>query len=87
MELLAILATFFGSAMAAVNFIQAYRVFSRKSAGDLSGITWSVYVIGATIWLIYGISIKDYPVIIANAIGVVSTTTTLIGWIMYREKK
>ncbi len=84
MTVLAILATVFGSAMASVNFIQAYRVFTRKSAGDLSGITWTVYVIGATIWLIYGYSIMDYPVIIANAIGVVSTTTVLIGWLKYR---
>ncbi|MBS3163383.1 PQ-loop repeat-containing protein [Candidatus Woesearchaeota archaeon] len=54
MTILATLATISGSLMALANFPQVYKIFKRKSAKDISAITYSVYILGAIIWILYG---------------------------------
>lgn len=83
MTILANLATISGSAMALANFPQVYKIFKRKSAKDISAITYSVYILGAIIWLLYGWEIKSIPVLISNLIGISASIIILIGWFLY----
>ena len=83
MSVLSILATVFGSLMGIANFPQAHRIFKRKSAKDISIITYSTLLIGATIWVFYGIEIMNLPLIISNIIGVISVIFIIYGWILY----
>ena len=87
MSFLPVLVTIFGSLMAVSNFPQAYKIWKRKSAKDVSGIMWTVYSIGSCIWLIYGITILDKPLVIANAIGAISACTVLGMWNYYPNIK
>lgn len=83
MSILSYLAMVFGSIMALANFPQVYKIFKRKSAKDISAITYSVYILGAIIWLLYGIEIKSIPVLVSNIIGITTSILILIGWFLY----
>ncbi|MCF7872468.1 hypothetical protein K9L97_05535 [Candidatus Woesearchaeota archaeon] len=80
---LMILATVFGVIMGASHFSQAYRIYTRKSAKDLSLITYSLLFMGALVWFLYGITILNYAVIVSNFVGLVATISVLFGWVKY----
>ncbi|MGM5480063.1 MAG: SemiSWEET family sugar transporter [Nanobdellota archaeon] len=84
MAIISILATIFGTAMALANIPQAIKIFHRKSAKDISILTFSVVLIGSIVWTIYGINISNTPLIVANSVGVVSVGMVVIGGILYR---
>ena len=50
-----------------ISFIpQVYIVIKTKNTKDLSLATFLVFAIGVFLWFIYGLLIKEIPVIIAN---------------------
>jgi len=88
MTLLSILAAIFGAVSGIANLPQALKIFGRKSAKDISILTYSFLLAGAIIWIFYGIEIKNFPVIIANSLGTINIGLVVIGWILYgRENK
>lgn len=64
-------------------YLQAYKIFTSKSAQDVSGAGFCMSFIGLSSWLIYGILLKNKPLIIANVFGVTGALLTLIGILMY----
>lgn len=84
MDFLGLLAFITGIAMGLANFPQAYRIVSRKSAHDISILTYSILFLGATVWTLYGFQINDFAVIIANLIGVAAVGTVILSWLAYR---
>jgi len=50
---------------------QAMKIYKSKSAKDIAMPTLITFIIGVTLWLIYGLLIQDYPVIIANLITLI----------------
>lgn len=85
MTLLFLLATVFGTLSGIANFPQAYRIFKRKSAKDISIFTF--LLIGAVIWIFYGIEIANFPIIITNIFGAINIGLVVIGWLLYRDKR
>lgn len=83
MTLISILATIFGTISGIANLPQAYKIFKRKSAKDISIITYSFLFVGAVIWIFYGIEIKEFPVIITNILGTINIGLVILGWFMY----
>jgi MtN3 and saliva related transmembrane protein len=81
--ILAILATIFGALGGIANFPQAYKIFKRKSAKDISILTYSLLLSGAIIWILYGIEIGNFPVIITNTLGAINIGLVVIGWFLY----
>jgi MtN3 and saliva related transmembrane protein len=65
------LANLIGSAAACcttISFVpQLVRVWKLKSARDISLIMFLVFSLGVFLWLVYGIFIRSFPVILANA--------------------
>jgi MtN3 and saliva related transmembrane protein len=47
---------------------QVLRIAKSRNARDISLITFIMFSCGVFAWFIYGISIKEWPVIIANAV-------------------
>jgi MtN3 and saliva related transmembrane protein len=47
--------------------VQTYRT---KQARDLSMLQLVLLTLGMMLWLIYGISLQDYPLIIANSFSI-----------------
>jgi MtN3 and saliva related transmembrane protein len=83
MTLITVLATIFGTISGAANFPQAYKIFRRKSAKDISIITYSFLELGAIIWILYGIEIGEFPVIITNIVGAIAIGLVVIGWLLH----
>jgi len=83
MTILSILATVFGTVSGLANFPQAYKIFTRKSAKDISIATYSFLLSGAIIWILYGVEIKNFPVVITNILGAINIGLVTIGWFLY----
>lgn len=64
-------------------YLQAYKIFTSKSAQDVSGVGFFMSFIGLSSWLIYGVLLKNKPLIIANLFGVTGAILTLLGILMY----
>lgn len=84
MTILSMTATITGIAMALSNIPQSVKIFKRKSAKDVSILTFSTIIAGALIWTIYGIEINNFPIIISNSIGFFATSGVIIGWLKYK---
>ena len=63
---------------------QAVRVIKTKHTKDLSLLMYSIFNVGLILWLIYGIAIVAWPIIVANAITIVLTLTILYLKIKYK---
>lgn len=87
MTLLSIIAGTWGTLMALGNFIQAYKIFKLKESKEISIISWSIIFIGSITWLLYGVELNSYALIIANGIGIISSGLVVLGRIIYYKGK
>lgn len=83
MTILSILATVSGSVMALASLPQIHKIYRRKSAKDISALSYSFYVVGGIIWLLYGIELRSSAVILSNTLSVVTSFSVLVGWFLY----
>ena len=86
MTLLFILASTFGVISGIANLPQWIKIFKRKSAKDISIITYAFLLIGAIVWVFYGFEINDFPIIITNIFGILNIGMVVIGWFLYGKK-
>ncbi|CAD6490243.1 MAG: PQ loop repeat protein [Candidatus Argoarchaeum ethanivorans] len=63
---------------------QAIKTIRSKHTKDLSFGMYAVLTIGVFLWFVYGIFIKDIPVILANGITLLFTATILYLIIKYK---
>ena len=69
-----------------VSFLpQAIKIFKTKRAGDLSLITFVALCFGILLCLIYGIMIKELPIILANAAMLVLALLIVVMKIKYSK--
>ena len=47
---------------------QVIHIFKSKDTRSISLAMYSVFVLGVFLWFVYGIYVRDWPVIIANAV-------------------
>ncbi len=62
---------------------QIVKSFKTKSVKDLSEITLLQLLIGATLWAVYGIYLKNAVIIVANIITLITVIILLIMYIRY----
>ncbi|MEM2121150.1 MAG: SemiSWEET transporter [Candidatus Woesearchaeota archaeon] len=76
---------FLAAACSTISFLpQAIKTIRTKSTKDLSLGTYFLITTGISLWLIYGILLKDLPIITANGIALVFAMTILIMIIKYK---
>ena len=63
---------------------QAIKVYKSKSTKDISLYMFLIFTIGVLSWLIYGIIINDWPVILANAVTLVLSFFILVYKLRYK---
>ena len=83
MTILSMLAAVTGAIGAVAMFPQAYKLFKRKSAKDISISSYSFLLITGIIWVLYGFEIESYPIVIPQLIGNIALVFIIIGWILY----
>lgn len=66
---------------------QTWQIYKLKRSEEVSLITFSFFTFGTLCWIIYGISIQDIVIIIANICGFIGASSVLIAAIYYRNKK
>lgn len=64
---------------------QTYKVIKDKSAKDFSWL-WLIFMfIGIFLWFVYGVSIKNIPLIFANGLSLISLTIIMVVKYVYRQ--
>jgi len=63
---------------------QIVRLIKLKESRDISLVTTTAICLGVLLWLIYGITISDMPVIAANSVSFCLSATTVIMVVRYR---
>lgn len=76
-QLLAIAATAYGVLAALSVLLQARQVLARRASCDVSGRFFALYAGGYAIWLLYGLSVGNPPLIIVDVIGLLCGGLTL----------
>ena len=75
---------YIAGALTTFSFIpQLIRIFKTKSAHDISLIFNTMFLVGILLWLIYGILIKETPIVVWNAMAAVLSCTLLYAKIRY----
>ena len=64
-------------------YAQAYKIFTTKSAKDLSLDGFLVVIIATLSWLVYGIIHKSTPIIAAQIVAIIGMIMVVIGILLY----
>ena len=62
---------------------QVYEIWVLKKAEGVSALTWGLYLIAAVTWLLYGLQLKDKPIIISSILWLFFESAVVIGTIIY----
>jgi len=62
---------------------QTIKTIKTKQTKDLSFMMYSIFVFGVFMWLVYGIIINDFPLMLANIITFILAGTVLVLKIKY----
>ena len=65
-------------------FPQVIKVWSTKSTKDISIWMFLIFTTGVLLWLIYGLLIINYSLIIANTITLILSISILIAKILFK---
>ncbi len=63
---------------------QAWHTFSTRDVRGISLGMYSLFTLGVVLWLVYGILLMAWPIIIANAITTSLALTILVMKLRYR---
>jgi MtN3 and saliva related transmembrane protein len=63
---------------------QVVRIWKTHSTRDISLVMYLIFGTGVATWLVYGIIIKQWPVIIANAVTLVLALVIIAFKIIYK---
>lgn len=74
-----------GAITTAAAFPQVVRTYRTKHARDISIWQPVLLTLGMLLWLVYGIALRDVPLIYANSISLVCYTALIVMKIIYRE--
>lgn len=68
-------------------FPQAWKTWRRRSADDISGVTFTLFTIGVALWLLYGWLLNLWPVVLANGITLVLSALILLAKWRFRPSR
>jgi len=72
--------------LSSLSFIpQIIKVLATKSAKDLSLVTLIQFSTGTSLWLAYGVHLKNAIIIIANAFTLINLLGLLLLYFLYRK--
>jgi MtN3 and saliva related transmembrane protein len=74
-----------GSLTTAAFFPQVIKTWKSRSAKDLSLGMFSLFCLGVLLWLVYGIVVKDIPVIAANFLTLMLASTLLFFKLRFKQ--
>jgi len=85
MNIIQILGLVAGSLTTAAFLPQVIKTWKSRSAKDLSLGMFSLFCLGVAMWLVYGIAVKDIPVIAANLMTLILASTLLFFKLRFKQ--
>ena len=83
-------ALFFGLVAGICNTIsflpQVLKIWRTKSVSDISLLMFLIFTFGVANWLIYGLIIKETPIILANTVTLILCLLILFGIVKFKKK-
>ena len=83
---IAVVAGTWGVAMGLAPLLQLRTILRRRSSMDVSVGYLGVLLVGFVLWLAYGISIGDTPLIVTNSVALTASTATFVAVLVYRDR-
>lgn len=65
---------------------QLVKVIREQDVTNLSPLMIGVLLAGVGLWVVYGLMLKEWPIIISNAFSVLVNTTLLVCYFMFRKR-
>ncbi len=62
---------------------QIYEIWIKQETEGVSTATWGMYISAAIIWLLYGLQLKDKPLIISSILWIITESAVVIGSLIY----
>lgn len=63
---------------------QVHKIWRSKRADDISAPAFAAFSLGIVLWLLYGIALGSWPIILANGITLILTLGILVLTARYR---
>ncbi len=83
-DILSIVTTITGILMSGGYFTQTWKIWKNKSSKNVSPATYYIFGVGVAVWLIYGIAINNWVVIISNVVAEIGALAVLISYHIYK---
>jgi uncharacterized protein with PQ loop repeat len=83
---LAVLAATYGVLMGVSPVLQIRRMIVRKSSSDVSVGYFGILTGGFVLWLLYGLAIRNTPLIVTNIVAVTAGVATIAVARLYRRR-
>lgn len=84
-DALAALAASWGVLMALSPILQMRRMLERRSSADISIAYLGVLQIGFTLWIAYGVALRNLAIVIPNSVAFVVGAATVLMALRHRE--
>jgi len=82
---LAMISAYIAGLLTTIAFLpQVIRTWKTKSTKDISLSMFVLFLIGICCWLIYGISLRSMPIILANSVTIILASIILFFKIKYK---
>ena len=76
---------YWAAGLTTISFLpQVVQAWKHKKTGDISLSMYIIFIIGISLWLIYGIIKNDMPIILANIVTLILASVVLILKLKYK---
>ena len=74
------------ASLTTVSFVpQVLKIWKTKSAGDLSFAMFGTFCVGVVLWLVYGLMLRNLPIIVSNLVTLLLCMAALALMFRYRQ--
>ncbi len=84
-QILGLLVSFVGLATGGAYLPQAVRIWRRRSSDDVSILTYLLFLGGQTVYFVYGIRIRQWPLIVGMAANMAGNLAVLLSAARFRS--
>jgi MtN3 and saliva related transmembrane protein len=85
-QFLGALVSVVGIATGAAYIPQAARIWKRRSSDDISILTYVLFLAGQAVYLVYGIRIAQWPLIVGMAANIVGNLAVILSALRFRGR-
>lgn len=85
-QALGLLVSIVGIATGGAYLPQAVRIWRRRSSGDISILTYLLFLGGQTVYFVYGLRISQWPLIVGMGANMAGNLAVILSAVRFRPK-